>query len=141
MTTEEAVARGYIRLLGHYEPAWLSTPKGPPVSEEIAQDRIRISLCEITGIPRAEVRKPSSNQFGQADYWHRDCGGSPEKIIVWSNVHPTEVRAMGAQEEIEIRAYDVVELANRICEHRTPEAARRSTTRWFARLIRSYNWL
>lgn len=76
-----------------------------------------------------KLRDPRANGRHNADFWHRDSGGSPITLVLWSNIRPTQVRFTDGS-LLKARAGDVMLIDNVEVQHRAPSNQR---GRWFIR--------
>lgn len=70
--------------------------------------------------------------------WHQDNFGDNTPTIVWSNIHPTEIRYKRGKQRIPVQPGEIVWFDNQAVEHRAPKAAQGSD-RWFIRLCTDNN--
>jgi hypothetical protein len=75
-------------------------------------------------------------------FWHRDDEGNERRVdhdmIIWSNVHPTEIRNPRTNEEFTPEPFEVVRFSNRTLLHRIPKIvwdwkSTRHEDRWWGR--------
>lgn len=117
-----------VKVLGNWQPS--SYDYGTVASE------FREQLRKLLGtVYRDHVRDPAYHvDPAQIVFeWHQDNFGENTPTVIWSNIHPTEIRLKGNGELVSPQPGDIVWFDNRAVEHRAPEAARGSD-RWFIRV-------
>lgn len=80
-----------------------------------------------------EVRDPEVNkqQNAAAQGWHKDVVEPGLLVVMWSNIHPTEIRFADST-PLRARPCDVLLVDNDEVWHRAPED---QTGRWFLRTL------
>lgn len=84
--------------------------------------------------PRSPSHPASSKNLREGDQvwgWHKDDGGAPMNLLVWSNRTGTEILDPITRDVYQGRPNEVVVFDNLAMLHRTPEG--RDPERWFIR--------